>query len=109
MSKTTKILVAATMLVGGVKNKAGGIDAAELNAGDELTKDKAKALGLSGEDVAALIAQGKLEEVDARLAEAAPQADGGAALAEAVARAEKAEAEIAELKKQLDAAKKPVQ
>ena len=96
-AKTTKILVAVGELRGG---------ATVVNDGEELTAAKAKAIGLDEDAIAGLLERGTLVEVSARQAEGGGDY-GGAALADAIARAEKAEGEVAELKKQLaEAAKK---
>lgn len=110
MAKTKAILVATRQLRGGVKDKNDVIVRSTLEAGEELTAEKAKALGLIDADVKTLTESGALVEQDARVAES----DGGVALAAAIARAEKAEGEVkaltakvTDLEAQLAAAKKP--
>lgn len=89
-----KILIAARELHGGTEK--GG--PAVLNAGEELTTEAQKALGLKKDDVDALVAAGTLSEVNAR------EAGGGndASLAAANKRADDAEAQVAELTKQVE-------
>ena len=64
MSKTIAVLVAAHQIVGGSTAVP-----AQIDAGEELTAEKVKALGLSDDEVAALVAKGALIEVEARAAE----------------------------------------
>jgi hypothetical protein len=102
MAKSTHILVAAVQLVG-----AAGFT---LQAGEEFTDKIAKKLGIDDAEAGTLKGRGVLVEVEARTAE--PVTDGdAAALEEAIARAEKAEADLkaandklADLQKQIDAA-----
>lgn len=99
------ILVAIGELRGGtIDEKTGERVPAVLADGGELTAAKAEALGLDDNAVGRLVELGKLVELKVRQAEGG---DDGEALAAAIARAEAAEAKVADLQKQLDAAKAP--
>lgn len=105
MAKKTDILIATRQVIGG-KSKG---ERKVLQAQDELTSDKQKELGLSKDDVQALIDNGTLVKVPAHVASAE---ENGAELAAANKRADAAETKVAEqakeietLKTQLEAAK----
>lgn len=85
---TTAILVAVGELSGG------GVT---LASGEELTEAKAKEIGLDGDMVEELVERGKLMSIAVRHAEGGETADS-AVLAAALARAEAAEEELADLK-----------
>lgn len=102
MAKKTLILIAAVQIVG-----AAGFT---LKAGEEFTDKAADNLGIDKDEAEALKRRGVLVEMEARAAEVANEGDA-AALEAAIARAEKAEADLkeandklADLQKQIDAA-----
>ena len=70
MSKTTLILVAASMVCGGTRAKDGAVTPFEVGPGAELTEAVLAKLGLDAEAVTELIAKGAIAEVDVRAAEA---------------------------------------
>ncbi len=93
MAKKITILVATHQIIAGVGKV--------LDGGEELTREKQKALGLKPDDIVELVEKGSLRQVQARLADAS---GGNPAIAALEARADKAEAELAEVKTQLAAA-----
>lgn len=97
MANTTKITVAVEELTGGTKKG----ESVTLGAGDELTAEKIKALGLSKDDIADLKARGKVVEVDARVADTGSKGDD-AALKAAEDRAIAAETKVAELSEEVE-------
>lgn len=108
MSKTTLILVAASMLCGGTRARDGAVTAFEVAPGTELTPAVLAKLGLDDEAVTELIAKGAIAELDVRAAEASAGSDDQAdALAAANRRAAEAEAKVAALEADLAAATKP--
>ena len=108
MSKTTLILVAASMLCGGTRARDGAVTAFEAEPGTELTAAVLAKLGLDDEAVADLIAKGAIAELDVRAAAASDDgADQADALAGANQRAADAEAKVAALEADLAAATKP--
>lgn len=92
MGKTTKILIARHQLRGG--KKAG--DREIVEAQHELSAERQKALGLTSDDVEALIARGAVVEVDAKAAESS----GDAEVRAATKRADAAEAKVATLEQE---------
>lgn len=95
MSMKTTILIAAHELRGGVIPKKGEPkQSITVTAGEELTPEKAKALGLDRNAIDDLLARGSLAEVSARVA-AGEAGDEIAALREQLA-AERQRAEDAE-------------
>lgn len=108
MSKTTLILVAASLLCGGTRGKEGAVTPFEAEPGTELTAAVLAKLGLDDDAVADLIAKGAIAELDVRAAEAASAVpDHSAEIAAANKRADDAEAKVAELAAELAEATKP--
>lgn len=97
MANTTKITVAVEELTGGSKKG----EFVKLAAGEELTAEKVKAFGLTKDDIEDLKTRGKIVEIDARVAEAGSKGES-AELKDAIARAEKAEGEVATLTEQVE-------
>lgn len=100
MAKSTEVLIATQLLIGGTLDKHGAATPAELKAGEELTTEAAKALGLDKDAIADLKDRGALASVSARFSDGGD----GAALTAATDRAEAAEARVAELEAELKAA-----
>jgi ABC-type Fe3+-hydroxamate transport system substrate-binding protein len=108
------ILVAASTLCGGVLAKNGKFDAVEVAPGTELTDDVVGKLGLNKAELQRLQDNGAIAEVTVREAGDDASADLADELAAAIKRAEEAEAklaaleaEVADIKQQLDDATKP--
>lgn len=104
MSTPTTILVAIGTIDGAVQDKSGAVVPFSVADGEEVTAAKCAKLGIGEADLAAMIAAGKVVELPVRTAETAHGGDD-AALAEMTARAETAEAALAELKKAAPQAK----
>ena len=111
MRKSTFVLVAVHAIVGGLAGKGGGLIEAVLDAGEELTEAKRKALGLDDDAIAGLQASGALREVEVREAEF-DEGDSDAAITAKLSaetkRADAAEAKVKELEELLAEATKPV-
>ena len=110
-----KIIVATREIAGGAKKPKDGErpDVVRLKPQEELTAAKKKALGLTNDDVAALVDSGALIEIPAHVSDEDPgdaaaekkRADAAEAeLATAKSDLEKANEEITSLKAQLEAA-----
>ena len=118
MSKKTMILVVATTLCGGLLGKDNKFEPYEVAPGTEITPAVLKGLGLSKDEVVALIEKGAIAEVDVRAAESGGgnAKDLTADLAAANTRADEAEAKVTELEAkvteleaELEAATKPAE
>lgn len=98
MAKTVTVLVAAHTITCGVGK--------ELTGGEELTKEKAKELGLKSDNIVALVEKGALIETKVRLAATVA---GNPAMDAIEARAEKAETALADAQEQIRSLKADVE
>lgn len=115
MTNKVAILVAVGMLAGGLTVKDKFVPFS-VKDGEELTPEKIEKLGLSKADVADLKERGAIIDLDVRAAEDGDTDAADSTLADAIARAEKAEGEVktltdkvAALEKDLAEATKPKQ